>query len=325
MAINKIVYGDETLVDLTDSKLVDSGKLLNGTSAYGRSGEKVNGTMADNGAVSKTLNTITKLYTIPEGYHNGSGTVSITTQTKTATPSTSSQTISPDTGKVLSSVTVDAISTQTKTATPSTSSQDITPDTGKYLSKVTVSAISTQTKTVTASREAQTVTPDTGKYLTKVTVNKFPDATGTFKATTRGTAVDMTATNNYRYVNTSEVPNDVLDSLTFRTNVCMSADADATTETQFGSITLPNTKCLVVFTAVNRYASSYYANEYVGYRKSGATTTTWVINGLSSNGKAIQNRIADLSSLKNTTITLWRKRSASNGSLQACATSYSYT
>lgn len=293
MAVNKVVYGNNTLIDLTDSTFNDSDLLLTGTSAYNNSGVKTNGTMVNNGAVSQTLNTTTRSYTIPEGYHSGSGTVSITTQTKTATPSTSSQTISPDTGKVLS--------------------------------LVTVNAISTQTKTVTSSRTAQTVEPDSGKYLTKVTVNKFPDATGTFKATTRGTAVDMTATNNYRYVNTSEVPNGVLDSLTFKANVCMSTDTDATTETQFGSITLPNTKCLVVFTAVNRYASTYYANEYVGYRKSGATTTTWVINGLSSNGKAIQNRIADLSSLKNTTITLWRKRSASKGSLQACATSYSYT
>lgn len=97
--------------------------------------------------------------------------------------------------------------TQEKTVTSSTSAQTVTPDSGKYLSKVTVNAISTQEKTVTASRSAQTVTPDSGKVLTKVTVNKFPDATGTYTASSRGSALDMTAGNNYRYVDTTGVPN----------------------------------------------------------------------------------------------------------------------
>lgn len=72
-------------------------------------GKVTTGTMPDNGAVTKTLDTATKSYTIPAGYHNGSGKVSITTETKSATPTKSSQTISPSSGKVLSSVTVAAI------------------------------------------------------------------------------------------------------------------------------------------------------------------------------------------------------------------------
>ena len=64
------------------------------------------GTMVNNGAVSKKLDTSTKSYTIPKGYHSGSGTVSLTTETKSATPTKSQQTITPTSGKVLSSVTV---------------------------------------------------------------------------------------------------------------------------------------------------------------------------------------------------------------------------
>ena len=67
------------------------------------------GTMANNGAVSKTLNTTTTSYTIPKGYHSGTGKVSITTETKTATPTKSTQNIAPTTGKVLSKVTVNPI------------------------------------------------------------------------------------------------------------------------------------------------------------------------------------------------------------------------
>jgi len=72
-------------------------------------GETVAGTMTNNGAVSKTLDTSTTSYTVPKGYHSGAGTVKISVETKTATPTTSSQTIKPSTGKVLSQVTVAAI------------------------------------------------------------------------------------------------------------------------------------------------------------------------------------------------------------------------
>ncbi len=73
------------------------------------SGETVAGTMTNNGAVSKTLDTTTKSYTVPKGYHSGTGTVKITTEEKSATPTKSSQTITPTSGKVLSKVTVAAI------------------------------------------------------------------------------------------------------------------------------------------------------------------------------------------------------------------------
>ena len=74
-------------------------------------GETVTGSMPNNGAVSKTLDATTsnQTYTVPSGYHNGSGKVSITLETKSATPTGSSQDITPTSGKVLSKVTVNAI------------------------------------------------------------------------------------------------------------------------------------------------------------------------------------------------------------------------
>lgn len=69
------------------------------------------GTMTNNGAVSKTLDATSnnQSYTVPAGYHNGSGAVSIVLEEKSATPSGSSQNITPTSGKVLSKVTVGAI------------------------------------------------------------------------------------------------------------------------------------------------------------------------------------------------------------------------
>ena len=67
------------------------------------------GTMLNNGTVSKTLDATTISYTIPKGYHSGTGTVTITLETKAVTPTKSAQEITPTSGKVLSKVTVNPI------------------------------------------------------------------------------------------------------------------------------------------------------------------------------------------------------------------------
>ena len=72
-------------------------------------GTVTTGTMANNGAVTKTLDTSTVKYTIVAGYHNGSGTVSISLEEKSVTPTKAEQVITPASGKVLSKVTVAAI------------------------------------------------------------------------------------------------------------------------------------------------------------------------------------------------------------------------
>ena len=44
MPINKVIYGDTTLIDLTQSSLDSAGQILSGTTAYGRDGTLLTGT-----------------------------------------------------------------------------------------------------------------------------------------------------------------------------------------------------------------------------------------------------------------------------------------
>lgn len=64
------------------------------------------GEMLNNGTVDKTLDVTSITYTIPKGYHSGTGTVKMVLETKSVTPTKSTQEITPTTGKVLSKVTV---------------------------------------------------------------------------------------------------------------------------------------------------------------------------------------------------------------------------
>lgn len=174
MAISKVVYGGNTLIDLTGDTIT-ADKLLTGYKAHGANGESINGsctfdadtqdataavaevltgktayvrgtkitgTMKNNGAVAGKISTKAGAYTVPQGYHDGSGKVQIDSaeqsklipaniregvtilgvagtmsategekgQEKTVTPSTSAQTVVPDSGYTcLTSVKVNAI------------------------------------------------------------------------------------------------------------------------------------------------------------------------------------------------------------------------
>lgn len=174
MAINKVVYGGKTLIDLTGDTVTPD-KVLAGFTAHGKGGEpitgtceydvdsgdataavaeilkdktayargaKLTGTMTNNGSVTGTISTKEGSYTIPQGYHDGSGKVSINAIEQAK--------IIP--GNIREGVTIlgiegtmsgsEGVKAQSKTVTPSTAQQVVLPDSSyTHLSQVTVNAI----------------------------------------------------------------------------------------------------------------------------------------------------------------------------------------
>ena len=175
MAINKVIYGETTLIDLTadtvtadkiltsytahdasgatitgtctfDANTQDAtikvAEMLDGKTAYAR-GAKLTGTMPNNGAVSLTINTVDGDVTVPQGYHDGSGKVGILSTEKAKLIA----------GNIKAGITIlgvegtlepsSSVTVQAKTVTPKTTAQTVLPDSGyDYLSQVTVNAIS---------------------------------------------------------------------------------------------------------------------------------------------------------------------------------------
>ena len=83
MANNKVVFGGTTLIDLTQATLrgsADSTKVLTGVSAFARDGSLVLGTMPNNNTQIGIISLKDQEISILEGYHNGLGTVSISSE-----------------------------------------------------------------------------------------------------------------------------------------------------------------------------------------------------------------------------------------------------
>ena len=157
----------------------------------------------------QTLQTIDPQLVTPQGaddilspktaYVNGAKvTGSLGTQVKTATPSSASQTITPDTGKLLSSVVVEAAPMDdAKTVVAGTVAKTVSPSAGKLgIKSVTIEPTPSSAKTATPTKSVQNITPEEGELLSSVTVNAIPDQyivpTGSQTITTNGTT-DVTA------------------------------------------------------------------------------------------------------------------------------------
>lgn len=116
-------------------------EILTGKTAHAR-GTLLTGTMPNRGAVTGTISTKAQQYTIQQGYHDGSGKVQIaaTEQAKIiATNIRQGVTILGVEGTMSGE---EGVVAQSKSATPTFASQTITPDTGyNYLTQVTVAAI----------------------------------------------------------------------------------------------------------------------------------------------------------------------------------------
>ena len=173
--VNKVIYGGNTLIDLTGDTVsatdvlsgvkfhLPSGEQKTGTCAFdvdssdctatvaevlatktfAKGGSVLTGTMPNRGAVAGSIATKAQEYTIAQGYHDGSGKVSIsaTEQAKIiASNIRNGVSILGVTGTMSGSEDVKA---QSKTVTPATTAQTVLPDTPtyNYLTQVTVNAI----------------------------------------------------------------------------------------------------------------------------------------------------------------------------------------
>ncbi|MBS6475449.1 MAG: hypothetical protein KH354_05650 [Clostridiales bacterium] len=174
MAINKVIYGGNTLIDLTGDTVtadkmltgytahgkdgeaitgtctydVDSGdataavaEILSGKTAYAR-GTKLTGAMPNKGKVTGTISTVDQVFTIPQGYHDGSGTVRIDPAEAAKIIGANIRDGVPILGVEGTMSGTEGANPQAKTVTPTTAKQEILPDEGyNYLSSVTVNAI----------------------------------------------------------------------------------------------------------------------------------------------------------------------------------------
>lgn len=135
------IVGACTFDSDTSDDTAAASEILSGKTAHAR-GALLTGTMANRGAVAGTISTKAQEYTIPQGYHDGSGKVSIasTEQAKIIAENIREGiTILGVEGTMSGS---EDMSAQAKTVTPTFSSQVISPDTGyNCLSQVTVNAI----------------------------------------------------------------------------------------------------------------------------------------------------------------------------------------
>lgn len=211
--INKVVYGDKTLIDLT-SDTIDASKMLSGITAHDKYGAIITGTISTKSSSNVTFSNTT--VTVPSGYYasqvsktatdadlvaenikkdinifgvtgtyEGGGGSAPTYQTKTVSPTESQQTVTPDSNyDALSSVTVNAISstyvgsgiTQRDETDLTASGATVTVPAGYYAEQETKS-VTSGSATGPSSLSGSSATVSTGTNtltLTKTGVTTTP-------------------------------------------------------------------------------------------------------------------------------------------------------
>lgn len=171
---NKIIYGGNVLIDLTGDtvtadKLAEgitahdkSGAPITGTNTYDAdtsdatavaseillsktayvNGNKVTGTMPNNGSVSGTISTKAGTYTVPQGYHDGSGSVQIASAEQAKIIGSNIRQGITILGVEGTMSGTEDVTAENVSVTPTTSQQTITPSTGyNYIAQVVVAAI----------------------------------------------------------------------------------------------------------------------------------------------------------------------------------------
>lgn len=161
MGKSKIIYGGDVLMDLTGDTVI-ADKLLKGYTAHDKAGDPVVGTcefdvdssnvtasdaevlksktyakggevrtgsMPNNGAVNGAIATKDGTYTVPLGYHDGSGRVGISDTEKAKLVAANIRQNVTILGVTGTMSTTEGVNAQSKEVTPSTKEQLVLPDT----------------------------------------------------------------------------------------------------------------------------------------------------------------------------------------------------
>lgn len=127
-------------VDSTDATAAEA-EILNTKTAYAR-GAKLTGSMPNRGGVTGTISTKTGSYTIQQGYHDGSGKVSISSTEQAKIIASNIRSGVTILGVAGSLTTSSEKAQSSKTVTPSKTQQSVLPDSGyTCLQEVIVEAV----------------------------------------------------------------------------------------------------------------------------------------------------------------------------------------
>lgn len=208
------ISGITTLIEGTEGDTASASDVLSGKTAHTDNGTAITGTMTNNGAVTDTITTQGGTYTIPAGYHNGSGKVTASLGSGAYSASVSSHSVSTTpvvTPSISGSVTGISTTTAPSSGTDGTDYWILDPSgsvttTGKSSAtgKATIGTsgyLSTGNKT--SSTSTIDITPSvaagTNRYITKASssvVNPTASATnGTASVTKQPTASASISTN----------------------------------------------------------------------------------------------------------------------------------